>query len=552
MSDDDFTRIMKAGTHPAETGYLSPSYREVTTDGMLIRYDQPVPMRDGVEILADLFLPEGQETDVPVVIGWGAYGKQRVPGEYAPGAGVRPEWVSRHCVFEAPDPAYWTRHGYAVAYVNPRGTWYTDGTGRGHLNKNEAEDIHDLVEWLGTRDWSNGRVGMTGVSYYAIVQWFAAATRPPHLAAINPWEGFSDRYRETVYHGGIVEDGLNGLWWNGETKYSLRETEDGLAMMREHPLFDAYWAENKADLAAIEVPAYVVASWSDHGLHTRGTLEGYKQIGSTQKWLDVHGQKKWEYQYRPENVERLRVFFDHFLKGEDNELRSWPPVRLEVRDRVHHGTWRDEREWPLARTRYTPLYLDATTGGLQPRPVAGEGRVAYDSTAADGRAEFVHTFAETTELTGHMKLRLWVEAPDADDLDLFVVVDKLDAAGERVTFAFFSVFTDGPVALGWLRASHRELDPDLSTDHQPVHLHTREQKLAPGEIVPVDIEIWPSSTRFLAGESIRVTVQGHDTFDYPDDVVIMTHTQLVNAGRHVIHSGGRYDSHLLMPVVPTD
>ncbi|WP_166462766.1 CocE/NonD family hydrolase [Amycolatopsis acidicola] len=541
---------MKPGAHPADSGYLDPSYREVTADGMSIRYNQPVPMRDGVHILADLFLPDGQDRDIPVIIGWGAYGKQRVPGRYAPDADVKPEWTSRYCIFEAPDPAYWTAHGYAVVYVNPRGTWYTDGTVRGHLNKNEAEDVHDLIEWLGTRDWSNGKVGMAGVSYYAIIQWFAAATRPPHLAAISPWEGFSDRYRETVFHGGILEDGLNTLWWTTDTAYSLRETEDGIAMMAEHPFFDEYWAENKADLDRIEVPAYVVASWSDQGLHTRGTLEGFKGIGSGRKWLEVHGQKKWEYQYRPENVERLRVFFDHFLKGQDNELTSWPPVRLEVRDRAYAGTWRDEQEWPPARTRYVPLYLDASTGRLGPDRVTDEGRTVYDSAAADGRAEFVHTFAETTELTGHMKLRLWVEAPDGDDLDLFVAIDKLDAAGERVTFAFFSVFTDGPVALGWLRASHRELDPDLSTEHQPVHRHTGEKKLKPGEIVPVDIEIWPSSTSFQAGESIRVTVQGQDTFDYPEDVVIMTHTQLVNTGSHVVHTGGRYDSHLLVPVVP--
>lgn len=546
---DPFTRIMKPGIHPSALGFDS-EYRELTADGMAIRHNVPVPMRDGVEIFADIFRPAAGEAtgDVPVILSWGVYGKDVVPGKYPPGADVDPSWISDYCVFETPDPAYWTSHDYAVVYVNPRGSWYSGGVMRGHLNRNEAEDIHDTIEWLGGQDWSNGKVGMTGVSYYAIVQWFAGATRPPHLAAINPWEGFSDRYREAVFHGGILEDGLNELWWSHDTIYSLGETEDGFAMMEAHPTFDAYWEENRAELEKIDVPAYVVASWSDQGLHTRGTLEGFKRIASREKWLEVHGQKKWEYQFRPENVDRLRVFFDHYLKGLDSGLAEWPPVRIEVRDRANEGSWRAESEWPLARTSYERLYLNADTLTLDTAAVAAEGFVEYDS--ASSRITVTHTFDAETELTGHMKLRLWVEAPDADDLDLFVSVDKLDTAGVKDGFAFFSVFTDGPVALGWLRASHRDLDDQATKEYQPVHTHVAPRKLAAGEIVPVDIEIWPSSTRYLAGESITVTVAGQDIFDYPEDVIILRHRHLVNRGRHMIHAGGRYDSYLLVPVIP--
>jgi putative CocE/NonD family hydrolase len=261
----------------------------------------------------------------------------------------------------------------------------------------------------------------------------------------------------------------------------------------------------------------------------------------------VHGRKKWQYYYQPENVERLRLFFDRFLKGIENEVDSWPKVRLEVRDKFYEGEIRDEAEWPLARTRHEKLYLDAASKTLAPTSFGKESEIRYE---LDGRAEFVYRFPETTELTGPMKLRVWVEAVGADDMDLFVGVQKLDAGGGLVPFSFLNALEDGPVALGWLRVSHRELDEDLSTPQQPWHPHRREEPLEPGQIVPVEVEIWPSGTRFGAGEQLRVLVQPTDIQQYPAGVVSMAHSVTRNAGAHVIHTGGKYDSHLLIPVVP--
>jgi hypothetical protein len=156
---------------------------------------------------------------------------------------------------------------------------------------------------------------------------------------------------------------------------------------------------------------------------------------------------------------------------------------------------------------------------------------------------------EDVELTGHMKLRLWVEAEGSDDMDLFVAVQKLDADGQFVPFLYLNVREDGSAALGWLRVSHREEDASRSTDYQPYHTHSREELLAPGEIVPVDIEILPSSTHFQAGQTLRVRVQGKDVHRYPIDEIAVGHYRLRNRGSHVIHTGGKYDSHLLIPVV---
>jgi predicted acyl esterase len=516
---------------------------------MLIEYDTAVPMRDGVEIYVDVFRPDSGAV-AAVLVAWSPYGKHAPVGyDIFPRSGVRKEWVSRYAGFEGPDPLYWVGHGYAVVNADPRGMWCSQGDGT-FWSPQEGDDVFDLIEWAGTRPWSNGRVGMSGVSYLAMVQWRAAASCPPHLAAINPWEGVSDLYREMTHHGGIPETRFLPMWQSRRVPYSTTRLEDIVAMSAEHPFDDAYWHSKDADLSKIEVPAYVVASWSDQGLHTRGTLEGFRRMGSRHKWLEVHGRKKWEYFYQPESVDRQRRFFDHFLKGVETDVLSWPRVRLEVRDRFYVGEFRSEDEWPLARTRYQPLHLDAASGAMEAAPCGSESEVRYAADVEDARAVFEHRFAGTTELIGHMKLRLWVEADGADDMDLFVAIQKLDRDGEVVPLSYFNALEDGPVALGWLRVSHRELDPERTTPEQPWLLHQRELRLTPGEVVPVEVEIWPSSMVFHQGEMLRLIVQGNDVYRYPEPVVSMAHTATRNAGAHVLHTGGRYDAHLLVPVVP--
>jgi predicted acyl esterase len=164
---------------------------------------------------------------------------------------------------------------------------------------------------------------------------------------------------------------------------------------------------------------------------------------------------------------------------------------------------------------------------------------------------FDYVFAADTELSGYMKLHLWVEAIGANDMDLFVGIQKLDSRGEIVPFVFYALLENGPVALGWLRASHRDLDPQLSTPEQPVHTHTREVPLQPGERVPVEIEIWPSSTLFRAGERLQVVVQGQDVMrEGLPNAPFARHEDTRNRGTHVIHTGGVFDSFLLVPVIP--
>jgi len=552
-----FELIMREGVHPASVVGKRvpppPKHIELHESGMYIERNVSVGLRDGTRIFIDIYRPDGPAglRDIPVILGWSPYGKHNLSSRLNwAAADVAEGWISPYTAFEAPDPLYWCRHGYAVVYPDPRGSWYSEGELR-HGGRGESEDCYDLIEWLGTRPWSNGRVGMSGVSYLTAIQWQVASLRPPHLAAINPWEGFTDWYREFCYHGGIPETAFVARG-SSNLQYSTTRTEDTAANVRAHPLHDAYWASKEIDLESIEVPAYIVASWSDQGLHTRGTLEGYKRIASKEKWLEVHGRKKWHYYYEPSRVEKQRWFFDHYLhRKPDTGLESWPRVLVEVRERAHLGRFHAEAEYPLARTQFRKLFLDATSGKLLDTPASEPGVARYEMTGAMTRAVFDYAFEHDTELTGHMKLRLWVEAAGADDMDLFVAIQKLERDGTYVPFVFYAMNEDGPVALGWLRASHRELDLARSRPEQPFHPHTREERLRPGEAVAVEIEIWPSSTLFRAGQQLRVVVQGSDVMDHGiPNAPFARHENTRNRGVHVIHTGGPYDSYLLVPAIP--
>jgi len=565
MTNQRYPLIFREPLPPTEGGYpgFNPRTEKVMLSDrvhfptMIIDYDVTVTMRDGKKIYINVHRPEKGKDDpslflanmaavdttekCPVLIAWGPYGKH---------GRRRHDFISKYAGFEAPDPVYWCGKGYIIINADPRGFWNSEGDAT-YFSEQEAEDCYDLIEWAGTQNWSSGKVGMLGVSYLAWIQWKVAALKPPHLAAISPWEGVSDFYRELAFHGGIPET----VWqaFGESNRFSTTRAENFLELSQQHLLFDDYWASKNADLSKITVPAFVVASWGDQGLHTRGTLEGFKKIASTDKWLIVHGRKKWETFYQWDNVEKQLQFFDRFLKGVDNRVKCWPKVILEVREKFFVGDFRSEKEWPLARTQYTKLFLNAGDGKLDKSPFKKEVQVHYtvnDITDKTQNAQFEFKFDTKTELTGHMKLKLWVQADGSDDMDLFVAIEKIDRAGYVVPFPFFSTHNDGPVAIGWLRVSHRELDEQRSTSYQPFLKHQREIKLKPGEIVPVEIEILASSTLFERGEKLRVLVQGSDIYSYHDGTLTSGHTATVNHGEHIIYTGGKYDSHLLVPVIP--
>lgn len=462
--------IWKSGVDPKDGGKY-PGFRPNLVehiDGMEILRDVAVSMRDGVKIYIDVFRSEGSTGKLPTIMTWSPYGKHGLKTfDMFPGSGVPKGTVSRHAVWEGCDPSYWTKRGYAVVNGDSRGSWASEGDLE-ILSPQIAYDGYDVIEWIATQIWSNGRVGLSGVSYLAIVQWRIAQLNPPHLACINPWEGYTDCYRDHTHCGGIPETRFTHFTdWS--CQFSMHgQTEAWYDSHQAHEMMDDYNESKRAEnLAAITVPAYIVADWGDFGLHTRGTLNGYTNISSKQKWLEVHGRKKWQYFYQPSSLARQEAFYQKFLKNEPSEVDLWPPVRIEVRNNAYNGQWRDEKEWPIHRTRFPLKYLEANSRTITDELPNDHSSISYDSLSTTDNVQFVYTFKEPTELTGSMRLRLWVSTTHGDDLDLFIQLDKLDAGGQKVPFIAFSMFDNGPLGLGWLRVSHRELDRDLTRKFGP-------------------------------------------------------------------------------------
>ena len=531
-------------TIPGGWGYYSPmNQRTYEENGIICEQDVAITLSDGVTIYADIYRPVGA-TNIPCIMAWSIYGKRPhdMPRPWAT-YGVPAEAISDGTKFEGPDPYYWCHYGYAVANVDPRGCGHSEGE-MPIWGDTEAKDGAEVIEWLAACEWCNGKVGMAGNSMLAMMQWYIAAEQPPHLAAIAPWEGCSDILREFMCEGGIPAIGFNTFVYKdlgSESPEGLME--DIPAMAVKYPDMNPYWRSKIAKFEKIEVPAYIAAGMSH--LHMRGTINAYRKMASKQKWLRIHREFEWPDAYSYEMKEDLRKFFDRYLKGIYNGWELTPKVRLDVMDAYDCDIQkqRPEADFPIPRTVYKKLYLDANKKSLSYDASFEHTRTSYD--AETGEVCFDITFEEDTEITGLMKLRLWVEAEGHDDMDMFITVQKLDEKGNFLPTWVFG--ERHPGAWGKMRVSRRHQDPDLATDIQPVQSMTKTEKLAPGEIVPVDIEIYPYSRFWHKGQQLRVRVAGRyirdpwfEPFSWDTD----------NKGQHVIHTGGTYDSYLQIPVIP--
>jgi hypothetical protein len=528
--------------------YPGFGYAEREKQGILIQTDVAIAMRDGAKLYANIYRPKGR-TGLPAIICYAPFGKHPhidMRTTFA-GSGVPFDKLSDETIFEVFDPLKWGKDGYALVIVDGRGNWSSEGQVL-FFGPEESRAGYDVVEWTARQPWSNGKVGWGAVSYYAMTAWEVAALKPPHLAAIMPWEGASDVYRECYFHGGIPTLPFNHNWQR-LVSFSLTQVEDMEAAMRNHPLIDDYWRSKVAQWSSIEVPTYAVTGWPND-LHLRGTIEAWRQISSPHKYLDVHGGKEWAEFYSDWGYARQKAFFDYFLKGIKNDVPNWSKVRVAQRRGGSEWKFREEKEFPLARTQHRQLFLDARSALLTPDKPQEIHSVSYVSTDRDGQAVFDYKFDQSTEITGYSKLRLWVAATGTNDADLFVGLAKLDRNGKFVNFTFSQMFDDGPIVLGWLRASQRELDPALSRPERPVLRHARSQWLTGDDPVPVDIEIWPTNVVFEPGETLRVIIQGTQLTNHPGSGFEIQYGPLNNAGAHVIYSGGQYDSHLLIPIIP--
>ncbi|SEO08853.1 hypothetical protein SAMN05428959_104591 [Duganella sp. CF517] len=548
------TRTLKAGYQ------LAPQFRALPVD-IVFEKDVAVTLRDGVTIHVDLFRPVG-DAKVPVLLAYSPYGKAQGSSMSVMGVfglvGLDNKIVSGLEKFEGPDPAYWCAHGYAICNPDLRGC--IDSEGDSVLwDRQEGRDAHDLIEWLGTRDWSNGKVGMSGTSYLTVAQWFAAAEQPRHLAAINPWEGVSDVYRDLVLRGGMPDTGFAALLQNGSF-FGKNKKEDILAEAERYPLMNDLWRDKIPDFDRINVPAYVVASYSNT-LHTAGTFRAWRRMASQNKWLRIHNGQEWPDYYDEANVEDQRRFFDRYLKDQKNGWEDTPTVRYALHDfqggdRVNLPA----TSFPPADVSATKYYLDAGRRTLGTSAPADKANAAYNVDLNPNAVSFIVRFDQETVMAGYPKAHLWVEAQGNDDMDLFVLLQKLDAHGtplQQFTVpnhnARIHDLTDHGATIlrykgsdGRLRVSARHLDGQLSTSDVPAHSFERVEKLWPGQIVDIEIDLLPIGLVFYPGEQLRFVISSRN----------LTGTLMpgireyagANSGQHVIHTGGEHASYLQLPI----
>ena len=530
------TYMVPKGTVKAE------GYRPTAAD-MLVMRDQPVMMRDGVIIYADIFRPVDESMKAPVVLAWTPYGKVDPPNNYdlyANRAWMDKDQSCGFDTFEGPEPDYWVNFGYAVAVCDSRGSTHSEGSML-YLGHQEGLDIYDTIEWLGTQEWSSGKVAMAGNSWLGICQYFAADLRPPHLAAIAPWEGYSDVYRDVVCRGGIPgAEFLNAV---NKTLRIPNGIESIPLMLEKYPFINEYWEkEKRAKFTPIDIPAYFAASYSSC-VHPYGTLRAWSRVASKQKWLRIHNTQEWPDQQTPKYRDDLRDFFDHFLKGEDN---GWPERTAKVRVSLLDAFGpdivdREEADFPVPDTDYRKLFLDGADNSLSYEKPLTEAQASYDA-GADGSVRFKFKFDEDADICGYCSARLFVSTDAGNDIDLFMYVYKSDSLDTENFPLMLGVDFMGAEAR--LRVSHRKVICRELFDWQ--HEHKTEELIEPGQIVEIETVFWPTGTTIRKGEHLIFVVSAKELqlFEFPTPRL-----KTRNEGIHTIHTGSEYGSYISIPVI---
>jgi hypothetical protein len=571
-------------------------------DGMAIDWQVPVPMDDGAVLRADVYRPV-EPGRYPVILSHGVYAK----GLPFQGGVYEMQWAklvekdptvlegstNKYQSWEVVDPERWVPHGYVVVRVDSRGAGWSPGF-LDPRSPQEYQDICASIEWAGTRDWSDGKVGVAGISYYAFMGWAAASHQPEHLTAAIIWEGFNDQYRDAFYHGGILSE-FTKRWLpnqiapiqygqgerapiNPNTGQSVAGPEtlseeelagnrnDYFSVIKQHPLFDEWHAERSIDLSKVEIPFLSAANWGGQGIHPRGNFNGFVHAASSDKWLEAHGDTHWTHFYSAYGRDLQRRFFDHFLKGLDNGFGETPRVQLNIRRPGEKFELRGEHEWPLARTVWTEYHLQPDLGLRETDLPFSAEELSFEA-LGDGLRFTTPEFEEEVEFTGPMSARLWVSS-STTDADLFLILQLFDPEGQEVTFEG-STDPNTPIANGWLRASHRAIDPQRSVSWQPYHPHDRLEPLTPGEIYQLDIEFVPSCIVVPPGYRLALWVRGKDyeytggLDEYGEKFVYatrgtggMTHADTDDrpaerfGGTTTIHIGPSQPSHVLLPLIP--
>ncbi|KAF7540072.1 hypothetical protein G7054_g1700 [Neopestalotiopsis clavispora] len=562
------SEVLKSGSNPFDAKPLKSDIQ--------IDHDVEIVVRDGARLYIDVYRPAGSTEKVPAVLSWSFYGKKYSALD------MLPICVWNCCVprsdlsglekFEGLDPQYWCPKGYAIVSVDTRGAGHSDGQ-ICVMGSQDAEDGYDVVEAVAKMDWCNGHIGMAGNSALAIAQWFIAAQQPPSLKAIAPWEGMADMYREQFCRGGWFSmsnfDLITKAIVRGQPNSGL---EDWAEMYRRSPTQNNYWKDKRVDMTKIKCPAYIRGS-DVSSIHTMGCIRGWLEIPHDQKWIHWSSKQEWYELYsEPESMDELAVFFDRYLRNQQNGWEEktpkvrWSALQFGNREAIDNIVLED---FPVPNTDYRELFL-GPGNQLTSEKSPSVGSAVYDSEDHKSFVDFTYTFTEPARLIGLPKAILHVSCESRDDFTVFTILRKKDKDGKDLMHLNFP-FHATPVktieeipekdqaslnlhlgSMGILRASQRAIDETKSIHPQfPFHPHEKQEKIQPGTIVRLEIGIWAMGVDFQAGESISIRIGGQ----FPSIAEYKSFSEPrpeheLNRGAHTVHFGGEYQSSVILPFTP--
>ena len=544
---------------------------------VIFEKDACITVRDGVRIAADIYRPDAPGR-FPALVGMSPYGKdvQTLPV---------PDFPSDSKLgnggIEAGNSEFFVSRGYVHVIADVRGTGRSEGA-YGNLNRHEYEDGHDIVEWIGTQSWCNGNVGMLGMSYFSMIQIGVAALNPPHLKALFLFDSLSDMYRQWGYHGGILNIGFFPHWWPIVLAHTCEDPDIPKAELEQrvsalnkdidirsyptayialnypqknrqlhdllaHPMDGPYYWERSAytKFSRVNVPCFVFSRWTGFGLHLPGAFQTFNAI-KTPKKMEIIIPESGPGFNRPwvrERHDLVLRWYDHWLKGNDTGIMDEPPIRIFVQG---IDQYRDEYEWPLARTNWTKFYLREQGALSKEPPVVSEQPDTFTNKIGlkqpDKMPSLIYTtppLAEDTEITGPSAAYLRASL-SRKDANWFVELRDLNPDGSHKT-----------LTMGWLKASHREMDAVRSLPYQPFHSHTRLLPPEPGEINEYAVPIVETSNVFRKGHSIQIRIKGQDAPGEGKEYfhAFLYHLPRSEATEHTVYHTGSHQSYVLLPVI---
>jgi uncharacterized protein len=579
--------------------------RAPTYDKMIRERDVFVPMRDGAKLCVDVYRPATDEK-LPALLAFAIYNKDFQGPDVAEALPPQPAWTPLWTgPLEAGDTHFLVSRGYVHVIGSPRGVGKSEGRGSREF------DSYDLIEWIAAQPWCDGNVGMVGISGFGAEQFHVAKQQPPHLKAIFPFDprgayGVLGGFREE-YPGGVIHlfrylvghfAAMHQQRGAPATLPEPRETYWRAAMAnpdyRMYPnilnlvaqkgqhmppyfelLIDPYDKEeviqrSEADLARIKVPFYTGSGWYGYTYktHLNGAQNYFAKINAPKK-LMFTGPAHLERPFRSFHHEILK-WYDHWLKGIDTGIMREPPVKFWV---MGENKWRYADDWPLRETQWTKLYLrnwerlsaESFTAGSVDQFTPPDAFVQMPPSQTNTIAKLRYLsepLPDDVLIAGPSVLNLFAEI-DQEDTNWIVVLKDVGPdvsvmsvrEGER---ELPQNLHEREITRGWLKASHRALDPERSKPWKPWHKLTRaaQKPVTPGEITEYAIEIMATANLFRRHHRICLEIM---SLDLPTGVAGATNAEYVpyhicsaKTVLHKIYHDLNRPSHLLLPVISND